>query len=411
VMKSISAKYALRSLLRHPRRSILSIVGVGVGCAIGIFASSWIGGSAEMQVRAASESGAGHLRVVPSEWPKTRENILRLGQWEQALAKVRALPGIKTTAVRARVNGLLAFGNRTAGAEVVGVDPAVEPEANRIVGKGRLQGRYLQSGDSNKVVIGKTLADRLDVELDDDLYVTLAGRDEISSAMLTIVGIIDTGSGDLDASICQVTLEDIERITGYQGPGEISILLNDYRLIASMQKKLTEALAGSNAVITWKQVNPGLAGNVEGDKVFTKVLIAIIVVVVSLGIASAQLTAVLERRHEFAILSALGMKGRHVVGLVVLEALLVGVAGAAVALLLGGSAAYYLATKGVNLATMMGEELSFENVLLDPYVYGDFGIWLIWYALAVSVIATVGASIYPAWLATKVEPADALRVI
>ena len=411
MMKSISAKYALRSLLRHPRRSILSIVGVGVGCAIGIFASSWIGGSAEMQVRAASESGAGHLRVVPSEWPKTRENILRLGQWEQALAKVRALPGVKTTAVRARVNGLLALGNRTAGAEVVGVDPAVEPEANRIVGKGRLQGRYLQSGDSNKVVIGKTLADRLDVELDDDLYVTLAGRDEISSAMLTIVGIIDTGSGDLDASICQVTLEDIERITGYQGPGEISILLNDYRLIASMQKKLTEALAGSNAVITWKQVNPGLAGNVEGDKVFTKVLIAIIVVVVSLGIASAQLTAVLERRHEFAILSALGMKGRHVVGLVVLEALLVGVAGAAVALLLGGSAAYYLATKGVNLATMMGEELSFENVLLDPYVYGDFGIWLIWYALAVSVIATVGASIYPAWLATKVEPADALRVI
>ena len=276
-MKRISAKYALRSLLRHPRRSILSIVGVGVGCAVGIFAASWIGSSAEMQVRAASESGAGHLRVVPSEWLNTRENILRLVDWERALAKVQALPRVKTTAVRAQTNGLLAFGNRTAGAEVVGVDPEMEPGANRIVGKGRLQGRYQQPGDSNKVVIGKTLADRLDVELDDDLYATLAGRNEISSAMLTIVGIIDTGSGDIDASICHVTLQDIERITGYQGPGEISILLNDYRLIASMQKTLTEALAGSNAVVTWKHVNPGLAGNVEGDKVFTKVLIAIIV--------------------------------------------------------------------------------------------------------------------------------------
>jgi len=407
----VTAKYALRSLSRHPRRSVLSVLGVGIGCAMGLLAASWTGGAAEMQIRAASESGAGHLRVVPNEWPRTRENSLRLADWRRALRQVESLPRLKAAAVRARTNGLLAFGNRTAGVQVIGVDPEAEIDSNRIVNRATLHGRYLRPDDAGKVVIGTQLAKRLDVELDDDLYVTLSARDEMKSAMFNIVGIIGTGSRDIDASICHVTLDDVEKITGYQGPAEISILLDDHRLIAPTQKELTRRLAGSDTVITWKEVNPGLAANVEGDRAFMNVLIGIVFVVVALGIASAQLTAVLERRREFAILSALGMKARRVVALVVLEALMVGLGGAVAALVLGGPVAYYLATKGVSMAALMGEELSFGNVLLDPYMYGAFGIWLLWYALGVSVTATVAASIYPAWLATKIQPAEALRMV
>jgi len=49
-------------------------------------------------------------------------------------------------------------------------------------------------------------------------------------------------------------------------------------------------------------------------------------------------------------------------------------------------------------------------VLLDPYIYGDFGFWIIVYALTDSLAATVAASLYPAWIASRVEPADALRM-
>jgi ABC-type lipoprotein release transport system permease subunit len=292
-----------------------------------------------------------------------------------------------------------------AGVELTGVDPEAEFGSNRIVYRAEVEGRYLRPGDSDVVVIGGALARRLDVELDDDLYLTMAGKEEIQSAML------ETGSRDIDSSICHVMLDDIEKITGYTGPGEISVLLDDYRLIEPKQKELAGRLSDSNAVITWKEVNPGLAGNVEGDKAFMKGLAGIIVIVVSLGIASAQLTAVLERRREFATLSALGMKSGQVIGLVALEALIVGLGGAIVALVLGGSAAYYLATYGVNFGAFLEEGASFGDVLLDPYMYGNFGAWLIWYALGISVTATVVVSAYPAWLATKVEPADAMRTI
>ena len=300
--------------------------------------------------------------------------------------------------------------------EVVGVDPEAERASNRLVYKseeeGKIEGRYLRAGDSGMVVIGKRLAKKLDVELEDDLFATLAGPDEMKGAMLTIVGILETGSRELDSSFCHVTLEDIERTTGYKGPGEIAIILEDHELIDSAQKALAEKVSGENAVVTWKAVNPSIAANVEGDTAFMDFLAFIIIVVVAFGIVSAQLTAVLERRREFAILSALGMKGRQFAGLMMLEAVIVGVGGAVVALALGGPVAYFMATKGIPVEALFGEQgLPFGGVLWDPVIKGGFGPWVVWYCLWVSLAATVVASIYPIWFATRVDPAKALRAV
>jgi ABC-type lipoprotein release transport system permease subunit len=408
----VSAKYAVRSLRRHPRRTILSVLGVGIGCSIGLFAISWIKGAREMEIRAIAESGAGHLRVVPAGWLAKRENALRLANWQQTLALVKATPGVQAAAPRARSNGLLAMGNRTAGVEVIGVNPEAERACNRVVRKSTFHGRYLEPGDSGKVVIGKVLARRLDVQLDDDLQVTLSGREEMRSAMLRIVGIAESGGREIDASFCHVTLEDINRITGYEGPAEITILLENYKLTDQTQNLLARSLPGTNQVITWKEINPGFAAGIEGDRAFTNGLVGIVIIVVALGIASGQLTAVLERRREFAILVALGMKGVRVVGLIFLEALMIALGGAIVSLALGGPAAYYLADKGVNIAGLYGTgDISIGDVLLDPRIYGDFGLWVLWFALGVSLLATLIASIYPAWFATRTDPTNALRMV
>jgi len=196
----VSAKYALRSLFRRPRRTALSIFGTGIGCAIGLIGTAWMAGSAEMQIRAVAESGAGHLMIVRSGWLENRENTLRIMDGQSTVEAVSNLPEVKAAIMRARSNGLLAFGNRTSGVEVLGVVPAVEAVHNRIVSQGRLEGRYLTSEDEGKVVIGKALARRLDVELEDDLQITMAGRDEIQSAMLEIIGLIETGSSELDSA-------------------------------------------------------------------------------------------------------------------------------------------------------------------------------------------------------------------
>jgi ABC-type lipoprotein release transport system permease subunit len=402
--------YALRSLRRHTRRTILSVVGVGIGCAIGVAATSWIYGGGDMEIRATVESGVGHLRIVPDGWQATRENSLRLADWHSALAAAKSLPGVRAVAVRARANGLLAFGNRTAGAEIVGVIPDDERASNRIISRARIKGRYLRADDAGKIVIGRRLAEKLDVELDDDLLVTLSGQNGMQQEMLTIVGILSTGSREIDGAVCQITLDEMMAITGYEGPGEISILLERSGRIERVRESLAKAVPKGDEVITWREVEPDIAAGIMGDRIFTGVLVAVVVLVVLLGIASAQLTAVLERRREFGVLTALGMKGRQIVGVLMVEAVLVGVGGAVVALIVGGSVAYWLATWGVDIRAIMGNDLSMGGVLIDPVMYGSFGSWVVWYALGVSIVSTLGATAYPAWRAARTDPAQAMRV-
>ena len=143
---------------------------------------------------------------------------------------------------------------------------------------------------------------------------------------------------------------------------------------------------------------------------FFRILIVIIVVVVSLGITSAQLTAVLERRREFGVLLALGMKSRQIVGLLLMEGIVIGVGGGIAALALGGPFVWLIVEKGVDFAKLMGTT-SFSGILIDPVFRGQGGWWIVPYAFGVSVASTLLASLYPARFATRTDPADALRVV
>ena len=87
-----------------------------------------------------------------------------------------------------------------------------------------------------------------------------------------------------------------------------------------------------------------------------------------------------------------------------------GVLGALFAVLLGSGLAYWL-SRGINILALAGDSMQGFGVIMDPVLYGDIGVWIIWYALIVCIVATVTASIIPAWKATKVDPAEALRMV
>jgi ABC-type antimicrobial peptide transport system permease subunit len=140
-------------------------------------------------------------------------------------------------------------------------------------------------------------------------------------------------------------------------------------------------------------------------------MVTTITLVVFLGIASAQLAAVLERRREFAVLAALGMKGGQLVRIMLTEGLILGLVGGVLALGVGGFATYLSATRGIDFGAMYGDaDLGISNILIDPIMYSDFGWWLVPLGMLLSLGATTLSSLYPAWYALRTNPADALRV-
>ena len=88
---SVSTKYAARSLLRQRRRTLLSVVGVAVGCASSLVTISWVRGEPELVMKSAAETGVGHLRIAPVGWAARRQNDLRVEDWRAELEHTMAI--------------------------------------------------------------------------------------------------------------------------------------------------------------------------------------------------------------------------------------------------------------------------------------------------------------------------------
>jgi ABC-type lipoprotein release transport system permease subunit len=203
----------------------------------------------------------------------------------------------------------------------------------------------------------------------------------------------------------------VEQLTGRPGVGEISLLLSDPDHLPEIQASLAAKIGNRAEVDTWRDVVPELAASVKIDETWTAFIVTVITLVVFLGIASAQLAAVLERRREFAVLAALGMKGGRLVRIMLFEGFLLGLVGGLIALGVGSWLTYLSATRGINFAKLYGNaDLGISNILIDPIMYSDFGWWLVPLALLLSLGATTLSSLYPAWYAVRTNPADALRV-
>ena len=147
-------------------------------------------------------------------------------------------------------------------------------------------------------------------------------------------------------------------------------------------------------------------------------LVAVLSIVLPLFVGSLLLALFLLRRPWgrtvqgviFAVLMALGMKGRQLMRLVMTEALAIGLLGAVVGLLVATPFVYWMATSGLDFAAILGEEMSISGVLYDPVMYADMGLWMIPRAILVAVISTLIAALYPAWSATRTNPSSALSL-
>jgi len=409
--QSVSIRYAGRSLFRHSRRTILSIAGIGVACGLSLFMVGFVRGERTMMLNAAAGSGIGHIRIVQAGWLETRDNNLRIPAWHDILNRIREHEDVTIATPHMRIEGLLAMGTRSIGVELVGVDPNTEQSMNRLV-RTVTKGRYLLPGEQGSTVIGQAVAERLAVTLDDQLMVTATDQHgQMQAAMLRIVGLIAIGSRDLESTLCHVSLDDVAQLSGQGNAGDITLMVRTPKHLERVQTTLDTILPDTVSVLTWKDIMPEMASAVKIDETWTKLIVGIIMIVAFLGIASAQLAAVLERRREFAVLAALGMKHGRLVYVMVVEGLILGLFGGVTGLILGSAGAYYMATQGIDFTQFYGEgDWSMSNVLIDPVFYGEFGWWLIPLAFVLALSATLLSSIYPAWYASRTDPATALRV-
>jgi ABC-type antimicrobial peptide transport system permease subunit len=133
---------------------------------------------------------------------------------------------------------------------------------------------------------------------------------------------------------------------------------------------------------------------------------AIVMLIGAVIVANTLLMAVFERTREIGILAALGMKRRQIMGMMLLEALILALAGVIVGVALGLGLVAYLSVNGIPLGDMgsAASNIALGSEMRARFVPVTFA-WLAFWTLTIAVVA----SLYPAWFAARLEPVQALH--
>lgn len=312
--------------------------------------------------------------------------------------------------------GMLSAGNQVHPSLIRGVSPELEPKVSDVW-------QHMQVGDFNELVEGKyniilgaTLATVLGVAIGDK--VTLVTPQAISTPAgimprlkrFTVSGIFEVGHNEYDSSVAFIHLEDAAKL--YRLEGNVTGLrlkLKDLFQAREMRSKLVGSLSGSYWIRDWTQQHANFFRAVELEKLMMGIMLMLIVMVAVFNIVATLVMVVREKQSDIAIMRTLGLSSRSVMGIFIVQGTIVGAFGTLLGLI-----------GGVSLATNIGAVISriedwFGIQLMPPDVYyiSTFPSELHWVDVfvitTIAFILSVLATLYPAWSASRTQPAEALR--
>ena len=174
-----------------------------------------------------------------------------------------------------------------------------------------------------------------------------------------------------------------------------------------LRKQLTGAPV---EVLTWRESMPMLAQILRLDHAFNYIMNGVVLAMVGLGILNTILMRVLERRYEFGVCKALGLRPRQLAVMIIGESLALTAISLALGLLLGLSVDHYFATSGLDLRWVFKSGLP-PALVFDPILYSRLSLErIVWSVSIVFMMATV-ISFYPAFKAARTDLPDALKVL
>jgi len=413
-------RLATRNLRRQARRTTLTAAAMIVGGALLIFSLALGDGAHEEWIKAGVRMGTGHIAIQHPGYQSGRRIEDRLHQQARVAAEsALALPSVArhvvTAVPRLSVGGLASSAAAARPAEIMGVDPTTEARFS-ILDERVARGRYLEPGDRLAAYVGAGLAESLELELESRLVLTAQDADgEISGQLVRVVGIFRSGIPEIDQSIVHIPLSTAQ--SWLQADGDvttIAVLLESSRLVRRITRILErqmEARAGSAAVsvLGWPEAMPELYAGVRLDDFGNYMFQGILFAIIALGIVNTILMSVLHRRREFGLLQALGLAPEHTGGLVVVEGLVLTAVSGVIGIGLGLFITWFFWRQGLDMSFAWSQDVTFSGVIIDPVIVPVFRVARIIQGLLFIGLVGVLASLYPAYRATRIDVAEAMK--
>ena len=387
--------------------AVISTIGLMLGVAVLIVVLSVMNGF-ERELRSRILSVTSHATLMGLEG--------RLSDWQGARERALQAPGVRHAVPYVEAQGMLARGSRVLGSAVRGVDPILERDATglarQIEGASILD---LQAGRW-RIILGATLARELGVARGDDVVLIVpegtATPEGVVPRMrrLTVIGTFESGMYEFDRGLALMNIEDAARL--YQMRGEVTglrLALEDPLRAPEVVRDLALTLGGGFYVSDWTRNHANFFQSIELTKGMMFVILLIIVGVAAFNIVSTLVMIVKEKQGDIALLRTLGATPSSILWTFAVQGVLIGLVGTGAGAALGVVLAHNVES------IVRGIETTFGVQFMDAKLYfmTDLPAYVEWLDVArvclVAFVLSALATLYPAWRASRTQPAEALR--
>jgi ABC-type lipoprotein release transport system permease subunit len=397
-------KMAWRDLGRNRRRSFFSALALAMGLALLLLMAAFVHGEMGSAIEATIRLQSGHLQVRAKSYDESKSSL----KWEDLIAnpegiasQIAALAPVESATPRLFASGIVAVRDESLGVRIVGIDPS--SAANAPYRDGLVAGDFLQADDREGLLIGEPLAEKLGLKVGDQVNLSAnTSNGGVDEQLFTVRGIYSTQTNAFDSVTVFLPLAKAQAITQTENHAStIFVLLKD----ANQTAAVVAALKTSNyQVLTWTQMNEIILQTEDMANSYIFILYMIVLAITATVIVNTLVMAVFERTREIGILAAIGMKGRRILAMFLAESSLLAIGGIIMGLILGVLVVAYFSRHGFYVGNM-----GISGILIGNTIYTDLTLSDTVRLTILSFVITLLAGLYPAIMAARMEPIDALR--
>lgn len=321
---------------------------------------------------------------------------------------VGASPYIKT-------QGMVVGNNRTQGALLTGIDPETISSVS-ILPDHMVSGSIQALEDTPfGVIIGQSLARMLNLSTGDKLTVFVPEISVNIASMqprfkrFTVVGIFKVGA-ELDSSLAVTHIDDLGKLMLY-GDAVDGVQLKTTDLFKATQIALEvgRTLPQVYYVSDWTRTQGNLFQAIQLEKRLVGLLLFMIIAVAAFNIVSSLVMLVTDKQGEIAVLRTLGATSRQILTVFMVQGTAIGIIGISIGVLLGVIGAWSVADILSWFETTFGFQFLNENVYFISYIPSELNWSDVGLIASATFVLSVLSTIYPAWKASRISPAEVLR--
>ncbi len=387
--------------------ALISMLGIALGVAALIIVLSVMNGFGK-ELRERTLSMTAHATVMGQS--------RQLSDWRSIQKEVSKHPNVIDSAPFTQNEAMLSNGSRVSGAIIRGVVPELEPNVSDI-GKKIVSGRLTDlTPGSFGIILGRELANVMGVFEGEKITLITPQANVTPVGVMprlkrfTVVGVFEAGMHQFDRSMAIVNMQDAQKLFSLgENVQGVRLKLDDMFSANRVTYELNQSIGSDYWVRDWTKMHSNLFKALKTEKVVMFIILFLIVAVAAFNIISTLMMTVNDKQADIAILRTIGMTPNSLMWVFIVQGIVIGLVGTFIGVALGVPIALNVSeiitfVEGVFNTQFLPPEIYYITELKSDLHFTDVLTYTA-SAFGLSVIATI----YPAYRAARVQPADALR--